>query len=337
MTAIYRFPWELSVAQLSWKLDIKQALTDPPMSDAVRAQILSNGRWRTTFGVQNQSRGDAPKLETFLRNVGGYANRFKLPHFAKMYPQGSSAVQCPELVGAPLFATGTVPYTLVHTAGNTRVTSIGIFKLVSDGAGIITTATLPVVVLANTAYVARTYVELGTATPSFIVGTTSGGNDLFDSGAIAASGYSEAYFNSGAHTTVYISFKIAASAVAGVYSQFGWLSCHRPLLVSVANPSGNKISCNNAPINLNGFLLSGDLIEIANHIYEVKDDVDSDAAGNVVLRVNPVLRSTTFPVNQPVITQVPSMVCLLASPLAQDTQPGIVSNFSLEAIEDLLS
>ena len=95
--------------------------------------------------------------------------------------------------------------------------------------------------------------------------------------------------------------------------------------------------CDGATANVNNYLRAGDYISFNNELHMVVVDANSDASGNVTLSIAPPIRKT--PADDTVVDYLTpvSGVFMLAGPASWDTQPGIISSFTIEAVEDVLA
>jgi hypothetical protein len=109
------------------------------------------------------------------------------------------------------------------------------------------------------------------------------------------------------------------------------------LVVNGGSQSGTSLVCDGATANVSNYLRAGDYISFNNELHMVVADANSDAGGNVTLSIAPPIRKT--PADDTIIayTSPVSGVFMLAGPASWDTQLGIISNFNIEAVEDVLA
>ena len=109
------------------------------------------------------------------------------------------------------------------------------------------------------------------------------------------------------------------------------------LLINGASQSGTALVCDGATANVNNYLRAGDYISFNNELHMVVVDANSDASGNVTLSIAPPIRKT--PADNTLVDYLTpvSGVFMLAGPASWDTQPGIISSFTIEAVEDVLA
>lgn len=109
------------------------------------------------------------------------------------------------------------------------------------------------------------------------------------------------------------------------------------LLVNGASQSGTTLVCDGATASVNNYLRAGDYISFNNELHMVVADANSDSSGNVNLSIAPPIRKT--PSDNAVVDYLTpvSGVFMLAGPASWDTQLGIISNFTIEAVEDVLA
>jgi len=109
------------------------------------------------------------------------------------------------------------------------------------------------------------------------------------------------------------------------------------LRVNGASQSGTTLVCDGATASVTNYLRAGDYISFNNELHMVVVDADSDASTNVTLSIAPPIRKT--PADDTIVDYtVPVLgVFMLAGPASWDTQLGIISNFTIEAVEDVLA
>ena len=109
------------------------------------------------------------------------------------------------------------------------------------------------------------------------------------------------------------------------------------LLISAAGQTGSTLNANNATSDNPNYLKAGDYIAFNNELHMLTDNAPSAVNGTVVMSIAPPIRKPTIlyglvDYNVPVLG-----VFMLAGSTSWDTQPGIVSNFTIEAVEDVLA
>lgn len=109
------------------------------------------------------------------------------------------------------------------------------------------------------------------------------------------------------------------------------------LRVNGGSQSGTTLLCDGATASVNNYLRAGDYISFDGQLYMVVADANSDVAGQVTLSIAPPLRFS--PVNNRIVKYAGDVegVFMLAGPASWNTQLGIVSNFTLEAAQDVLA
>jgi len=109
------------------------------------------------------------------------------------------------------------------------------------------------------------------------------------------------------------------------------------LSINGASQSGTALVCDGATASVNNYLRAGDYISFNNELHMVVVDANSDVSGNVTLSIAPPIRKT--PADDTVVDYLTpvSGVFMLAGPASWDTQPGIISSFTIEAVEDVLA
>jgi len=109
------------------------------------------------------------------------------------------------------------------------------------------------------------------------------------------------------------------------------------LLISAAGQTGSTLNANNATSDDSSYLKAGDYIAFNNELHMLTDNAPSAVNGTVIMSIAPPIRKPTIlyglvDYNVPVLG-----VFMLAGSTSWDTQPGIVSNFTIEAVEDVLA
>jgi hypothetical protein len=124
------------------------------------------------------------------------------------------------------------------------------------------------------------------------------------------------------------------------------------LLVNGANQTGSILLADGATASQTGYLRPGDYIAFNNELHMITEDVDSKADGTLEfdkpnsdgtttttagIPVAPPIRKPTVN-NQAIDYLQPVLgVFMLTSSASWDTQPGIISSFTIEAVEDVLA
>lgn len=109
------------------------------------------------------------------------------------------------------------------------------------------------------------------------------------------------------------------------------------LVVNGASQSGTTLVCDGATASVNNYLREGDYVSFNNELHMVVADTNSDGSGNVSISIAPPIRKSP-PDDTIVDYTVPVLgVFMLAGRASWDTQPGIISSFTIEAVEDVLA
>ena len=123
------------------------------------------------------------------------------------------------------------------------------------------------------------------------------------------------------------------------------------LLVNGANQTGSVLVVDGASGTTTGYLKAGDYVAFNNELHMVTEDVNSSGGALSFAKPNSDGTTTTTngmplapPIRKPTVNdqQIDYLqpifgVFMLTSATSWDTQPGIVSNFTVEAIEDVLA
>jgi hypothetical protein len=109
------------------------------------------------------------------------------------------------------------------------------------------------------------------------------------------------------------------------------------LLVNGAGQTGSTLNADGATLSQTGYLKAGDYIAFNNELHMVTDDCNSSGIGEVAIPIAPPIRKPTDN-DDPIDYLYPVLgVFMLAGSTSWDTQPGLVSSFTIEAVEDVLA
>ena len=109
------------------------------------------------------------------------------------------------------------------------------------------------------------------------------------------------------------------------------------LLVNGAGQTGSTLNADGATLSQTGYLKAGDYIAFNNELHMVTDDCDSSGIGEIAIPIAPPIRKPTDN-DDPIDYLYPVLgVFMLSGSTSWDTQPGLVSSFTIEAVEDVLA
>jgi len=109
------------------------------------------------------------------------------------------------------------------------------------------------------------------------------------------------------------------------------------LLVNGAGQTGSTLNADGATLSQTGYLKAGDYIAFNNELHMVTDDCNSSGIGEVAIPIAPPIRKPTDN-DDPIDYLYPVLgVFMLSGSTSWDTQPGLVSSFTIEAVEDVLA
>lgn len=115
-------------------------------------------------------------------------------------------------------------------------------------------------------------------------------------------------------------------------------------LVAAASQSGTSLSCTGGPTSQTGYAKAGDYLRLNNELHIIvpsgnteDESYDTDSSGNVTFTIAPPIRTTTSAGDDVRIDTPVEGVFMLASSAGWDSSPGVVSNFSIECVEDVLA
>ena len=114
-------------------------------------------------------------------------------------------------------------------------------------------------------------------------------------------------------------------------------------LVAAADQSGTTLSCTGGPTTQSGYAKAGDYLRVNNELHIIvpsgntDDESYSTSSGNVTFTIAPPIRNTTSAGDDVVIAGNVQGIFMLTSAAGWDSSPGVVSSFTIEAIEDVLA
>ena len=118
-------------------------------------------------------------------------------------------------------------------------------------------------------------------------------------------------------------------------------------LVAAANQSGTTLSCTGGDTNSGagrtGYAKAGDYLRLNNELHIIVPSANTDdesystSSGNVTFTIAPPIRNTTSAGDDVVIAGNVEGIFMLTSAAGWDSSPGVVSSFTIEAVEDVLA
>lgn len=114
-------------------------------------------------------------------------------------------------------------------------------------------------------------------------------------------------------------------------------------LVAAANQSGTTLSCTGGPTTQAGYAKAGDYLRLNNELHIIVPSANTDdesystSSGNVTFTIAPPIRNTTSAGDDVVIAGNVEGIFMLTSAAGWDSSPGVVSSFTIEAVEDVLA
>ena len=108
------------------------------------------------------------------------------------------------------------------------------------------------------------------------------------------------------------------------------------LLVKGAGQTGSSVIADGADLSNTDYLKAGDYVAFNNEFHIVTADCSTDGLGEITIPIAPPLRKSPDD-DDPINFTVPLAVMIVTSTASWDTRPGRVSNFTIEAIEDVLA
>jgi hypothetical protein len=109
------------------------------------------------------------------------------------------------------------------------------------------------------------------------------------------------------------------------------------LLIDGANQTGAILDVRNAILSRSDYFKAGDYIAFGNELHMVTAACDSNSSGVIQVPIAPPIRKS--PVNSSLVDySYPVLgVFMLTSSASWDTQPGQISSFTIDAVEDVLA
>ena len=107
------------------------------------------------------------------------------------------------------------------------------------------------------------------------------------------------------------------------------------LNVKTGSQTGSSVDLTGTSVNISNYFRAGDVVSFDNGYYVISEDCDS-SSNDVTIPIAPALR-TSPPAGAGVEFIDPVAVMIVTSTASWDTRPGLVSNFTFEAIEDVLA
>ena len=119
-------------------------------------------------------------------------------------------------------------------------------------------------------------------------------------------------------------------------------------LVAAASQSGTSLSCTGGQVTGGvgavGYAKAGDYLRVNNELHMIvpsgnteDESYDVDSSGNVTFTIAPPIRNTTSAGDDVRIATPVEGVFMLTSAAGWDSSPGVVSSFTIEAVEDVLA
>lgn len=109
------------------------------------------------------------------------------------------------------------------------------------------------------------------------------------------------------------------------------------LSVKGAGQTGSTLLCDGASLSVTNYLRAGDYVSFNNELHMVTEDADSDGLGDITLSLAPPIRKPTID-NGLIDIDVPVLgVFMLAGKVSWTNDVNRFSNFTIEAVEDVLA
>jgi hypothetical protein len=108
------------------------------------------------------------------------------------------------------------------------------------------------------------------------------------------------------------------------------------LLIASAGQSGSSLNADTGALSTTNYFRVGDYLEFNNEFHIVTADCSTSGTGTITIPIAPPIRKATIN-NDPITFVSPKAVMIVMSTASWDTRPGQVSNFTIEAIEDVLA
>ena len=332
----YFWPDDIIPAAQPWRVIDNAAAFTSPFSGTTQTVGRPGGiRIGCTITTQPLRGAERHRMMALIGALRGRENRIWLPDFA-VNQRGSFPTG--ELLANPTF-----PDTSGWTSSNAELgltADSGRLRLARTGVTGDRTVSAPVFTVSGASYLWRTGLLSGRGPLAYAlrVGTTAGGSELVSGSNLATEGLQHVV----ATATGTSSFAGVLDRISGRSAgQFQFLdspSFARCALVNGGSQTGSAILIDGLPANTNGVLMAGDVVAIFTNTWEMKRlraDLNSDGSGNGWLMFEPSLRVAPAD-NAPVAIWEPRARFMLASEeVGWDTEPGHITQFQLEFIEDI--
>lgn len=102
-----------------------------------------------------------------------------------------------------------------------------------------------------------------------------------------------------------------------------------------AGQTGASVELTGTSVNISNYFRAGDVVSFDNGYYVISEDCNS-SGNDVTIPIAPALR-TSPPTGAGVEFIDPVAVMIVTSTASWDTRPGLVSSFTIDAIEDVLA
>jgi hypothetical protein len=298
-----------------------------PFTQATRTFARPGDRWGFKADFQNLQGVDRSRLEAFIANMRGAANRAL---FAPNDYTQRGSFPAPELVTNGNFAGGTTGWT---SSGATFTVADRLASVKNSGAanGRITNTAAILPAASPTAYVLRVVTVPGNQSAYKInVGTTTGATDITTQ-TPANVGYNAYTFAPGA-VNVFISLVvntiIPGDFITGLYVSFA--RCFR---VNGGSQVGSTLVVDALPLSTANLLLPGDWVGIGMELKRVTAPLNSDGSGNGTLQFAPPLRASPLDNDGIIVNQPFGRFILSASENGWQSTPGIFAAYSMDLVE----
>jgi hypothetical protein len=109
------------------------------------------------------------------------------------------------------------------------------------------------------------------------------------------------------------------------------------LTINGAGQSGANLVCSTTGKSITGYVKAGDYVSFNNELHMVTTDANSDASGNITIKIAPPIRKSTINNGTVDYTSPVNGVFMLASKSGWTNELAGLSSFSLDAVEDVLA
>lgn len=289
------------------------------------------GLWRATLQLPDLEEAEEALVLSWASRLSAAGAVCWVPVFVRSAILGSlgALASTEQIAGGPAFAAGVADWT---ASGSTLTANGGRMKILNTGAAK-GRARQSIAIASAVPFAVQALFGQGSVDDySVQVGTSAGGTDLINGGAVSGDGYlyTSAAFTAANPTHVQLSCE---STTAGDYVLVERVSLRRCGLVKGGSQTGKKVLTDGWPTSTNGVLLTGDFCQIAGRLHRLTQDLDTNSSGEgyLFLAPGPYVAPAD---NDPVIVGDPLVrMRVMQNEAGADFRPPLVGTYAVDLIE----